>query len=57
MFPEAKKKARCLSESGDLEDPSGGSSELFVALARQIQGLVHDHVDHLLGPSQMANAG
>ena len=56
-FPEASRKVRCLNENRDLDDPSGGSSELFLAMAQQIQGLVHQHVDRLLGPQEVANAG
>jgi molybdate transport system ATP-binding protein len=40
MFPLAAAKIHCLLPGVDLEDPSGGSPDVFLKLAKQLQELV-----------------
>jgi protein-tyrosine phosphatase len=40
MFPLAAAKIHCLLSGVDLEDPSGGSPDVFLKLAKQLQELV-----------------
>jgi sugar phosphate permease/protein-tyrosine-phosphatase len=47
LFPQAAAKIHCLSSEGDLDDPTGGGPEVFLELARRIQGLVRERLDQL----------
>ena len=44
-FPQAAAKTHCLCTKGDLDDPTGGSPEVFLELARRIQSLVSRRLD------------
>lgn len=47
MFPDAARKISCLDALGDLDDPSGEGPEAFLALARRVEGLIHERLGEM----------
>ncbi len=43
-FPQAAMKIQCLDPHRDIEDPSGETLENFLAISKQIQEKVHQHI-------------
>lgn len=47
-FPQAAAKIEKLDPDGDIENPSGGSLETYMAIAQKLQALVHQHLSVLI---------
>jgi molybdate transport system ATP-binding protein len=56
MFPEAASKILCLQPGLDLEDPHNQGAEGFVKLAKQMQEMMPELVDHLFAPAETSES-
>lgn len=55
QFPEAAGKIQRLDPDGDIENPSGGSLETYLAIAKRLQFLIQQHLGNTLSSSLPEN--